>query len=208
MNVVSLPWKDVNHRVNSVLLIPVCKWNDLDTKSEKCPVKKPIQQKHLTWEERKLSETVHSKITFSLIKPHFPVKSFRFKECWRLLFEDTRLGTQQFKVYKFPEKGRGRVRLWAGHRPSLSRFMAVRPSQQTSKYIGQIRRRLEHFCSIRGHKGDLSTNKSPYAPTVLRSGPLSNTDRKLNPLKSLWWHRGENRDLMKSLPSSRVGNIS
>ena len=123
-------------------------------------------------------------------------------------FLKIRQGTQQFEVYKFPEKGRGWVRLWAGHRPSLSRFMAVRPSQQTSKYIGQIRRRLEHFCSIRGHKGDLSTNKSPYAPTVLRSGPLSNTDRKLNPLKSLWWHRGENRDLMKSLPSSRVGNIS
>ena len=43
-----LPRKYIHHRVNSVLLVSVCKWNDLDTKREKCSVKKPVQQKHLT----------------------------------------------------------------------------------------------------------------------------------------------------------------
>ena len=42
------PGEDVHHGVDSVLLISVGKGDDLNTKSEKCSVEKPVQQKHLT----------------------------------------------------------------------------------------------------------------------------------------------------------------
>ena len=53
------PWKNVDHGVYPVLLVSVCEWNDLDTKSEKCSIKKPIQQKHLTWRKEKCHQTTH-----------------------------------------------------------------------------------------------------------------------------------------------------
>ena len=40
-------WKNVNDRVNPILLIPHCEGDDLDAKGEEGAVQKPIHEKEL-----------------------------------------------------------------------------------------------------------------------------------------------------------------
>ena len=41
-------WKDVDHGVDPVLLVPVCKADDLNAEGDEGAIKEPIQKKHLT----------------------------------------------------------------------------------------------------------------------------------------------------------------
>ena len=49
-----IPWEDIYHWVYPVFLISVSKWHHFNTVSEKCSIKKSIQQEHLTWRVKKI----------------------------------------------------------------------------------------------------------------------------------------------------------